>query len=497
MTIRLDRYDALDLERYRRVAVDGERVEVAESLYEHVEERRAALLELVAGGASVYSVNVGLGYLTDRRIGPDDQDALQRSLLLARASGIGAPLPDDVVRGAMLLRLTGFLSGYAAVSSGLCRFLADRLNDGWGPVVPSGPYGAAGEIAPLGHLFQTFIGEGQVRENGEILAAASVLERRGVEPYVPLPKEGGALLGGAPFATALGIHSVDRLRMLLEHAQLAAALAIELVGASTRPYAGRIGELSRDPAQVRVHDRLLELLAGGSAYEDKPQAPASLRVVPQVHGAVLGQLETLEERLSRRLHAVTDSPLVLPAVGEEPAGAYPSGGFHAVDVAVGLDGLAIGVSHLTNLGEKHLHRLLDARFSGLPEQLATEPGKQAGAIALHKAVVGLVAENRLLAAPASVHALDTSAGQEDVQAFVFLAADKLGRALDNLELALACELVALRQGYHLRGTPPRQPLLVRALEQLEAEVPPLVEDRTLTPDVERVRALFAAQGLTG
>jgi histidine ammonia-lyase len=495
MTVRLDRYDALDLERYRRVAVEGEQLEVAEPLYEQVEERRAALLDLVAGGASVYGVNVGLGYLTDRRIGPDDQDALQRSLLLARASGFGAPLPSDVVRGAMLLRLTGFLSGYAAVSPGLCQFLVDRLNDGWSPVVPSGPFGAAGEIAPLGHLFQTFLGEGQVRQHGEIVTAASAFERRGVEPYAPLPKEGGALLGGAPFATALGIHLVDRLRALLDHAQLAAALAIELVGASTRPYARRIGELSRDPAQIRAHDRLLELLAGGAAFEDKAQAPASLRVVPQVHGAVLDQLDTLEERLARRLQAVTDSPLVLAAAGEEPAGAYPSGAFHAVDVAVALDGLAIGVSHLTNLAEKRLHRLLDARFSGLPEQLAVEPGTQAGVIALHKAVVGLAVESRHLAAPASVHALDTSSGQEDVQSFVFLAADKLGRALDNLELALACELVALRQGYYLRGAPPPQPLLARALEQIEAEVPPLAVDRTLTLDVEHVRGLVDAQVL--
>lgn len=496
MTVRIDRHDALDLELYRRVAVDGEQVEVADVLYEGVEERRIALLDLVADGASVYGVTVGLGYLTDRPIGPDDQNALQRSLLLARASGFGPPLPADVVRGTMLLRLAGFLSGHAAVSAGLCRFLLCRLNDGWGPVVPSGPYGASGEIAPLAHLFQTFIGEGYVREGDEVVPASRALEQRGLGAYEPLPKEGGALLNGAPLATALGIHLGDRLSSMLEQAHVDAALAIELVRASTRPYSRRIGAFSRDPAQQRVHERLLELLDGGRAFEDKLQAPASFRVVPQVHGAVLDQLETFGARLEAALGAVTDSPLILPAAEEEPAGSYPSGAFHAASIALMLDSLAIGVAQLTNLVEKRLHRLLDARFSGLPEQLAVDPGKQAGVVSLHKTVVALAAENRLLAAPASVHALDTSTGQEDVQAFELLAADKLARALDNLELALTCELVALRQGFYLRGEPPPQPILARVLETLEEQVSPVVVDRTLTPDVERVRDLLRSGSLT-
>ena len=495
MTVRIDRHDGLDLGLYRRVVVAGEQVEVAETLYERVEERRAALLDLIADGAAVYGVTTGLGYLTSHGIELEDQSALQRSLLLARASGFGPALPADVVRGAMLLRLTGFLGGYAAVSSGLCRFLLDRLNDGWAPVVPSGPYGASGEIAPLGHLFQTFIGEGHVTESDEVVSAASALARRGLPPYEPLPKEGGALLNGAPFATALGIHLAGRHRVLLEQAHVDAALAIELVHASTRPYSRRLGALSRDSAQQRVHERLVELLAGGRAFEDALQAPASFRVVPQVYGAVLGQLETFEAQLEAALGAVTDSPLILPAEDDEPEGAYPSGAFHAAAVALALDGLAIGVAQLTNLAEKRLHRLLDARFSGLPEQLAVDPGKQAGVVSLHKAVVALAAENRLLAAPASAQAFDTSTGQEDLQAFEFLAADKLSRALDNLELVFACELVALRQGFHLRGEPPPQPRLAQLLEKLETEVEPIVVDRTLTGDVERVRELVRAGSL--
>ena len=177
----------------------------------------------------------------------------------------------------------------------------------------------------------------------------------------------------------------------------------------------------------------------------------SFRVVPQVHAALARALAELQATVETRLRSVTDSPVLLDAQDDEPEGLYPAGGFHAIDVTLRLEGVALAAAQVTNLVEKHLHRLLDARFSGLPEQLARRPGVQAGAVSLHKAVVGLVAENRLLAAPASIHAIDTSTGQEDVQAFTFLAAERLEAMLGNLEAALAYELVALRQAVHLRG----------------------------------------------
>jgi histidine ammonia-lyase len=236
-----------------------------------------------------------------------------------------------------------------------------------------------------------------------------------------------------------------------------------------------------------VHERLLEFLGGGD-WDDRPQAPVSLRVVPQVHGAALDVLAGFERQLGRELRAVTDSPLYLPAAGEEPEGFYPSGSFHAQALAFGLEFLAIALAQVASLGEKRVHRLLEARFSGLPDQLAERPGTHTGAAVLHKAVVALCAENRLLAAPVSGGAADTSFGQEDFQAFEFLAADKLRRLLDNVELGLAYELVALRQARSLadRALPEA---LERACAVLGEVVTPLGEDRPLAPDVERVRAL--------
>jgi histidine ammonia-lyase len=392
----------------------------------------------------------------------------------------------------MILRLNAFLSGLVGVSGELCDFLTARLNDGWDPVVPRGPYGAAGEISPLAHLFQTFVGEGMVRDG----PAAAALAARGVAPFELGAKEGLALVNGSPFATALGLDLGDRFRGLLESATATAALTVALTGTSVRPYSRRVAELTLDPAQATISDRLSALLAGEGEDADAPQPPVSFRVVPQVHGAALDAVERLEQQLERRLGAVTDTPLVLAADDEEPAGLYPTGGFHAAAPALLLDTLGIAAAHVLNLVEKRLHRLLDSRFSGLPDQLAIDPGRHAGVVALHKAVVGLAAEGRLLASPASVHALDTSTGQEDVQAFTFLSADRLERSLDALEAALAFELVALRQAAFVRERPLRAPALAAIIDVLAAQIAPVTDDRTLSADVEQARVLVRDAGQT-
>ncbi len=488
--VELDHYEMLDLATYRRIVHDGEQIAMTEGLLAHVGERRDALLRHLDTGVAAYGVTTGLGYLASETIGDDDQEALQRSLLTARASGLGSPLPRDVVSGVMLLRLVGFVSGFPGVTPELCLFLVERLNGGWSPVVPSGPFGASGEIAPLAHLFQTFIGEGLVELDGERLPAREALHRVGAEPYEPGVKEGVALLNGSPFATALAVRLGDLGARLLDQATVSAALAVALVGASARPFSPRVLALGGNDAAQRIGLRLVELLDRDGLSDERPQPPVSFRVVPQVHGALARALDELAATAERRLRSVTDSPVLLDAQDGEPEGLYPVGGFHAIDVTLRLEAVAVAAAQVTNLVEKRLHRLLDSRFSGLPEQLARRPGVQAGAVSLHKAVVGLAAENRLLASPASIHAIDTSTGQEDVQAFTFLAAERLEAILGNLEAALACELVALRQAAHLRGDEPAGPLLAAVVGRLAGVVDPLDEDRTLSPDVERVRDLL-------
>ena len=389
----------------------------------------------------------------------------------------------------MLIRLAGFLRGAAGVTPELCRFIGARLNDRWSPVVPNGPYGAAGEIGPLAHLFQTFVGEGSVLVDGVEIPAGDALRRRGVEPYQPSAKEGLALVNGSPFATALGIALAQRGRGLVATASVTAALGVAVTGSGARALSPRVGRLAGDGTVTRVQRGLASLLADEDVWGEQPQPPVSTRVLPQVHGAALDAVDALDALLDDRLRGTTDSPVYLEPGEGEPGGLYPSGAFHAVDVVLGLELLALAASHVLNLLEKRLHRLLDARFSGLPDQLTTRPGAQAGAVALHKTVVGLAAESRTLAAPASVHALDTSSGQEDVQSLCFLVASRVADVLDALENALACELVALRQAAHLAETRPAGAPLRRVVQIVADAVPPIDRDRTLSADVLRARAL--------
>jgi histidine ammonia-lyase len=483
----LERSDQLDLALYRRIVAEHEEIALGPAALGEVDAGRERLLAHLDGGALAYGVNTGVGYLASSRIEAGDQPAFQRALLM-RGAGLGPPLPGEVVRGAMLLRLMGFLSGAAGVSASLCAFLVARLNDGWSPLVPSRGISSAGEVIALSHLFQTFAGAGWVDEGGAEVPAAEALARRGCVPYEPGVKEGIALVNGAPLAPAVAVRLADRCRAALEHATLAGALTAAVAGASLRPYSRRIGELKGDPGQLRIHAELAALHAGGEDWADRSQAPVSFRVLPQVHGAAADVLAHTQAQIERELRAVTDSPLVLPADGDEPAGLYPSGNFQSQALGIQLDALAIAFAHVGNLAEKRLHRLLDHRFSHLPDQLAQDPGRQTGVVFLHKSVIGLVAENRLLAAPAGVHPVDASAGQEDFQALTFVAAEKLERILDNLETVLASELLAVRQARELSGRSLPPALEARAA-RLGEHVRPVGEDRSLSDDVERLRAL--------
>jgi histidine ammonia-lyase len=489
--IRLERPGDLGLADYRRVVEDGEPVEIAPGLLAAVEERRGRMLAHLEAGASAYGVTTGVGYLSRTRIGPEEQLAFQRSLL-ARGAGAGPPLPADVSRGALLIRLAGFLHGAAGVSGALCAFVAARLNDGWAPVVPSRGITASGEVIALSHLAHPLVGDGEVLVGGERLPGAEALARAGAAPYAPGLKEGIALVNGAPFAPALAAHLAPRCAGLLEQATLAGALSAVLAAQPLRAYSPRLGRLKGDRGQEQVQERLAAWL--GPELEDRPQGPVSFRVLPQVHGAALELVGRLEDQVERELRGVSDSPLFLAAGNGAPEGFYPSGNFHPAVIALDLDALANAFAQVGNLSATRLHRLLDARFSGLPDQLAAEPGRQTGLILAHKTVLGHVAELRRLAAPAGVHQLDGSTGQEDVQATAFLAADQLSRLLDELEHVLAAELVAARQAHHLRAAP-LPAGLAPAMAALEAAIEPVLEDRSLTADLAAVRALLRARAL--
>jgi histidine ammonia-lyase len=502
--ITLRRHGDLTREAVEAVAWDGQTLALDPAVLERVAAGQAELAAVLAGGARVYGVSTGMGWLASVDLGPVAQEAHQRNLLLGRAVG-GPPWLDAAEARALLVaRLANLLSGHAGVGPALCQFLVDRVNDGFVPAVPRRGAGSAGEVVPLAHAFQTLIGAGLVLGPGRsVRDAGGALAERGVLPHRLAAKEGIALLAGSPLATALAVARLRSAERLAAQLQASAAAAIDALQAPLDPYDEAVGRLAGDPLLEEVLAALRRAAGGRRAEAATLQAPVSFRVVPQVLAHLRRTLGRLDTDVRRALVAVTDSPAV---VGGRPVA---SGGFHAVGLAAGMDAAAVALVQAAELAGQRLHRLLDGRFSGLPDQLSPDPGPVTGLVVVHKRAAGALHEARRLAAPASVGQIDTSLGQEDAASFAPEAAEQLRRVQDLTREVVACELLAARQAWWLRreggagqgggggrtggagaaaGSASTLPAPgLRALAAcLDDLVAPIARDRPLGPDLARL-----------
>ena len=458
-------------------------MELAPELLDALGAAHAALLGALGAGARVYGVTTGQGFLADRDLTDEEVARHQHDLLLGRAVGSAPWLAPEEARALVAVRLARFASALPGVSPQLCRFLADRLNDGFVPAVPRDGIGSAGEVIPLAHAFQTIMGVGRVlTPDGGVEAAAAALAARGVAPHVPRAKEGIALLAGSPGVTGLAVvrrASTARLTGLL---LLGAACSAAAAGVPAAPLSPAAGRASPDPVLGDVLGRLGALLAGSGP--DRPcQAPVSFRVAPWVAAHVDRAVARLGEDVDRALASGDDSPALVD-------GAFVStGAFHEVQLAAAMDAVTAALARAAEASAQRAHRLLDGRVTGLPDQLTPVPGPRCGLVVVHKRAVGVLHDLRRLAAPASLGSTDTSLGQEDLQTFGFAAAENLRRAQELTTEVLAVELLCARQAWSLRRRPPAAGLAAIA-GPLCAAVAPVVEDRPLGDDVERVRALL-------
>jgi histidine ammonia-lyase len=489
----------LTREAVEAVAWGGDRLALAPAALERVAAGQAELAALLAGGGRVYGVNTGTGWLASVDLDPAAQADHQRNLLLGRAVGGPPWLAPAEARAVLVARLGNLLSGHTGVGPELCRFLVDRVNDGFVPAVPRRGVGCAGEVIPLAHACQTLVGAGLVLgPDGADRDAAAALADRGVLPHRLRAKEGIALLAGSPVATALALARLRAGERLAGQLQASAAAAVDALQAPLDPYDAAVGRLAGDPVLEEVLAGLRRATGGRPAGDAEAgggrgpglQAPVSFRVAPQVLAHLRRTLGRLDEDVRRALVAVTDSPAVLG--GRVVAG----GGFHAAGLAAGMDGVAVALVQAAELAGQRLHRLLDGRFSGLPDQLSPDPGPVTGLVVIHKRAVGALHEARRLAAPASVGQADTSLGQEDAASFAPETSEQLRRVEELTREVIACELLAARQAWWLRATgaapgaptpavPPAPGLrpLAACLEDLVA---PVDRDRPLGPDLDRL-----------
>ena len=458
-------------------------------------EPACALVErVVAGNETVYGITTGFGALSNTRIQPGQASDLQYGLLRSHAAGVGPYLEREVVRAMLLCRARTLAQGHSGVRPQIVRYLLTLLSEDILPAVPSqGSVGASGDLAPFAHLALPLIGEGEILINGEAVPSGPVLAAAGIEPLQLQPKEGLSLLNGTEGMLAQGCLAVHRATQLVDTTDAAAALSVEALMGSSRPFEHRIQELRPHPGQVKSAARIHSLLQGSeidaSHHDDfahKVQDAYSLRCAPQVHGAVRDTIAHARTVFDIELGSVVDNPIVFPEDGDVVSG----GNFHGQPLAFVLDFLAIAITELGSISERRVDRLLDPhRSGGLTPFLATNPGVSSGYMITQYTAAAIVAENRVLSHPASVESIPTSGMQEDHVSMGWGAARKLGTVITNTTRVIAVELMCAAQGMEQRPMDPA-PGTARVHDTVRLVCPPLVEDRPPGPDITKIAELI-------
>jgi histidine ammonia-lyase len=475
------------------VAVAERRAEA--EMHPDVESRMRPALEMVdralAERQTIYGVTTGFGALASTRIEPEEAEELQVHLLRSHAAGVGPPVPDELVRAMLLLRARSLSQGYSGVRPLLVKRYLELLAKDLLPVVPAqGSVGASGDLAPFAHLALPLIGEGFLKDGDEIAPAREVLSRHGLEPIRLRPKEGLSLLNGTEGMLAFGVLGLRRARQLMKAADIACALSVEALLASARPFRPEVHEIRPHPGQVASARNIARLIEGsdiGASHSEDfthaVQDAYSLRCAPQVHGACRDGIDFARAVFTRELGSVVDNPIVFPERGE----VISAGNFHGQPLALALDVMAIAITELSSISERRTDRLLDPeRSSGLPAFLSPRPGVNAGYMLTQYTAAALVAENRVLAHPASVESIPTSGSQEDHVSMGWGAGRKLWDVLDNAARVVAVEILCAVQGMDYRAPLAPAPGTRAAAEAVRAVVPPLEEDRPLSTEIEQV-----------
>jgi histidine ammonia-lyase len=486
-----------DLAPIARGTAPSARLALSSEARERVARARRVVEEHVSAGDVVYGLTTGFGKLKSVAIPRAKLAELQENLVLSHCCGTGAPLAVEEVRLAQVLRLNGLARGHSGVRVELVEALARLYDKGFVPVVPGkGSVGASGDLAPHAHMAAACLGYGEAWVRGARAPAREALAALGERPLSLEAKEGLALINGTEVTKAIGVAALVQAENLSRCADAIAALSIEALLGSAKPFDERLSELKGSEGHRRAAANVRACLADSQVLAshagcDRVQDPYSLRCVPQIHGASKTALAHVREVLAAEVNAVTDNPVLFAETGE----VLSAGMFHGQPLSMALDYLAIALATLANVSERRTEQLVNPDLSRLPAFLTPEPGLNSGLMIAQVTAAALASENKVLAHPASVDTIPTSANQEDHVSMGVTAARKAREIAANVERVLAIEWLCAAQAREFRRELREGRGARAARELLRERVAPLARDRYLHADIEAAVELVRSGAL--
>jgi histidine ammonia-lyase len=491
----------LTVEDLHRLVLGDAEAELSAAAREKMKASRAVIERLTGGGSAVYGVNTGFGKMAGTRISPDEIRQLQLNLVRSHACGVGAPLSEPATRAMLALRANAIAKGFSGVRPIVAETLIAMLNRRVHPVIPSqGSAGASGDLAPLAHLAQVAIGEGQAMFQGRTMPGGEAMQAAEIAPLALEAKEGLALLNGTQAMLALLSLALREAEIAADTADVATALSLDALRGSPAAFDARIMQV-RPHSGAAITARNIERLNRGSEIREshrspdvdpRVQDPYSLRCAPQVHGAVRDALAQIRASLEIEINSATDNPLVFAETGDVLSG----GNFHGQPLAMAADQMAVALATLGGISERRIEQMTNPQTSMLPAFLVREAGLNSGFMILQVTAAALASEMRAVSAPHSIGSIPTSANQEDYVSMGMGGARRLAPMLANLRNILAIELLAACQGIDFLA-PLRPGIESRRAYGIARSLSKRVDsDRSLAPDIEAVSAAIDAGKLS-
>lgn len=487
--------NSLDIEKLVSVSRDSASISLSRAAIDSVISARKVLEKKAAGGEPIYGVNTGFGELQNVRVATSESGRLQENLVRSTSAGVGQPLSTEETRALMVLRLNTLVKGHSGVRKEIVKLLADMVNLGVHPDIPSrGSVGASGDLAPLAHMALVLMGEGTAEFRGRRSSGAEALGQAGLKPLSLREKEGLALINGTQFMTALGALALNDMRNFFLQSIVVFSMSLEALGGSLSPFDGRVAALRAHAGSGIVASEILKMCRGSRRVNkgDRVQDPYTLRCAPQVIGPLHDMIEYCENVIVTEMNSTTDNPVVFPENGD----IISAGNFHGQPVAVALDSLCIPLQAVAAFSERRTARLTDSKLSGLNAFLSMNPGVESGYMVAQYTAAALVSEGKVLSHPSSSDSIPTSANQEDYVSMGAYSAIKLRQMVDNAFTVLAVEALCASQALDLTGGP-SAPRIRKAHEIIRREVPTLDRDRELSGEIEKCARMLRDRRLVG